>query len=709
MDPLSVTASIIAVLQLTSTVINYLINAKDASKDQARCATEASNIYHLLTNLKYRLEEAKSENASWHTAVRSLAVANGPLDQYKSALDQLQSKVATASTSRLHKAGRALVWKSTKDEVANILSRIERLKSLIQIALEMDHSKLSQAIRDDTTSIKTAIPVLTAEVKCMRESQDNQRHRVITDWLSSTDFPAQQSDFTSRRQEGTGLWFINSPEFTSWLQGTKQTLFCPGIPGAGKTIIASIAVDYLWKTFQKDNIGIASVYCNYKARETQTTTDLVAAILKQLVQERPLFGGPVAALHERHADRRTRPSLDELLTALNSVGSCYYKVYIVLDGLDECSDSDGTCSKLLAKLRSSQTKTDISLMATSRFMPKVVQFFEGFPMLEIRASDADVKQFVAGQMNRLPHCVHRNTSLQGEIQDRIVQAVDGMFLLACLHLDSLRGKPTKKAVQSALAKLPKGSEALKEAYDEAIQRIKGQLPEEFELAKNVLSWITCAQRALTTEELSYALAVEADELELDEDNIPDIEDMVSVCAGLVTVDEESNIVRLVHYTTQEYFERIREDWNPRAQQEIASACLTYLSFKTFRAGSCPSNEDFEHRLTRNPFLDYAARHWGQHALTVQKTIKMVALPFLYDETLVSCSTQVTWVLQYKADDYSQNFPRHVTGMHLAASFGLVCLLQDLINGDGNGHRLHIDMQDSYGQTPLLRATENGHE
>lgn len=139
MDPLSVTASIIAILQLTSTVINSLNDAKDASKDQARCATEASNVYFLLTNLRYRLEEAKSENASWLTAVRALGVANGPLDQYRSALKQLQSKLTTASASRLQNAGRALLWNFTKDEVASILSRIERLKSLTQIALEMDH------------------------------------------------------------------------------------------------------------------------------------------------------------------------------------------------------------------------------------------------------------------------------------------------------------------------------------------------------------------------------------------------------------------------------------------------------------------------------------------------------------------------------------------------------------------------------------------
>jgi hypothetical protein len=66
-------------------------------------------------------------------------------------------------------------------------------------------------------------------------------------------------------------------------------------------------------------------------------------------------------------------------------------------------------------------------------------------------------------------------------------------------------------------------------------------------------WITCAKRSLTTAELQHALAVEIGEPKLDEDNLLEIEDMVSMCAGLVTVDEESKIIRLVHYTTQEYF------------------------------------------------------------------------------------------------------------------------------------------------------------
>lgn len=45
--------------------------------------------------------------------------------------------------------------------------------------------------------------------------------------------------------------------------------------------------------------------------------------------------------------------------------------------------------------------------------------------------------------------------------------------------------------------------------------------------------------------------------ELDEDNLPEIENTVSVCTGLVTIDEKSNVIYLVHYITQEYFERTR--------------------------------------------------------------------------------------------------------------------------------------------------------
>jgi hypothetical protein len=45
---------------------------------------------------------------------------------------------------------------------------------------------------------------------------------------------------------------------------------------------------------------------------------------------------------------------------------------------------------------------------------------------------------------------------------------------------------------------------------------------------------------------------------LENDNLPQIKDIVSVCARLVTVDKQSNTIRLAHYFVQEYFELIKE-------------------------------------------------------------------------------------------------------------------------------------------------------
>jgi hypothetical protein len=136
MDPLSFTASLLAVLETTAEVISYLNDVKSAPKECAQFAVEASSLYNLLVMLKYRLDEGQS-NEPWFTSVRSLGLRNGPLDQYKEALEHLARKVSAVDGIRV--IGRALVWKFSKEEVHNILAKIERLKSLISIALEMDH------------------------------------------------------------------------------------------------------------------------------------------------------------------------------------------------------------------------------------------------------------------------------------------------------------------------------------------------------------------------------------------------------------------------------------------------------------------------------------------------------------------------------------------------------------------------------------------
>ena len=274
-------------------------------------------------------------------------------------------------------------------------------------------------------------------------------------------------------------------------------------------------------------------------------------------------------------------------------------------------------------------------------------------------------------------------------------------------MDSLRDKRTPKTVEFTLSQLSRSCGSLDDAYREAVERIRCQLDGDSDLAKKVLSWITYAQRPLTTDELCCALAVEQGEEELDPRNVPDVEDLVSVCAGLVVIDKKSAIIRLVHYTTQEYFERTLKVWNPRVQLEIASTCLTYLSFQTFKVGSCQSPEEFKERVRQNKFLVYAAMHWGKHALPIQDEIRELACSFLLEDGSVACAEQLLCMI-YPFEDPSYYRSRGITGLHLIARLGLSSLTQSLLHRLGDEVLSVINKKNPSNFTALYIASQHGH-
>jgi hypothetical protein len=140
MDPLSVTVSVLALLQLTEKVISYVKQTKDAPKERTRILREASSLMGLLSTLKDLIDDCHPSDP-WLRATSGLATPDGPLDQYKLALEALVPKVIPFQGFR--KAGQMLAWKLSKEEVLGLLSQIERVKSLMNIALEMDHMFVS--------------------------------------------------------------------------------------------------------------------------------------------------------------------------------------------------------------------------------------------------------------------------------------------------------------------------------------------------------------------------------------------------------------------------------------------------------------------------------------------------------------------------------------------------------------------------------------
>lgn len=106
----------------------------------------------------------------------------------------------------------------------------------------------------------------------------------------------------------------------------------------------------------------------------------------------------------------------------------------------------------------------------------------------------------------------------------------------------------------------------------------------------------------------------------DEERLYAEDDLVSVCAELVTVDRESQVTRLVHHTTHDYIQGVRNKTFPRnidTQIEIAKACITYLGFDDFESERYTHGKErievSDEMRSKYPFLDHAGKYWGHHA------------------------------------------------------------------------------------------------
>jgi len=290
-------------------------------------------------------------------------------------------------------------------------------------------------------------------------------------------------------------------------------------------------------------------------------------------------------------------------------------------------------------------------------------------------------------------------------------------------MDSFKSKLTVREVKAAMRSLPKGSDAYDVAYTAAMERIFAQGKESSEMAKRILSWILCARRPLRTLELLHALAVEVGDTEVDEDNILDTEQLLTICAGLVTIDENSENVRFIHYTTQEYLQRNQTKWLPRADAEIARSCTAYLSIDELSAGPSLSKQGYIHRLETLALLNYAAVFWGPHMKVLTEAefapgtggeVGKEALTFLSNVRCLQAASQALILSGYYYNLgvnyyylYFDNEPQEsalFTRCHWIGRHGLELLFRQCDSSSAAW-----DECDDRGRTPLSWAASQGHE
>ncbi|CAG9978718.1 unnamed protein product [Clonostachys byssicola] len=751
MDPLSTTASVIAVLQLTSKIVQYLNSASGATKERKALRDELRACERVLEQLKDRCDEEDCDT-EWNNTIKVLEGPDGPLGRLSIMLRRMEDRLQRRD-GPAERLIAAVKWPFIQKEVNEIFAAMDREKSLLTLALNGISGKLVQEIRRTVIQNREGLKILVntlnvhsnqshAQLAELQEGVDriqasqssvqenltrfqqsqeekelNKERSAILEWLPTLAYSTQHRDIIDQRQPGTGQWIFESPEFKTWLEVQGQTLFCPGIPGAGKTVMAASVIEHLISLASNDGeIGVAYLYFSYQRQDEHKLNNIFGCLLNQLSASRPTPPESLRRLYKKHFKQKTQPCLAEILNTLYSVSAEYCRVFVVIDAVDEYQISSGQQRQFVEKIIEYQKKSIINLFVTSRFIPEIAQFFERGTSLEIRATESDIQTYLENQMWQLPAFVQKNPDLQKDIITEISRAVRGMFLLAHLHLQSLRGKKSPKAVRNALEKLPTGSGAYGISYGEAMQRIDCQNDDQRELAKEVLQWVTLATRPLTTSEIQHAIAIEIGEASFDLDNITEIHDMLSVCAGLVTVDEGGDIIRLVHYTAQEYFNRTSEKWFHNAQERILKACITCLCYKNVE---CPPLYLGSGVLDLGrTFYIYAARYWGIHARHL-KTPHQSVLHFLRQTEKVKASYMALFLPDLSLMETNREIllqlQRPVTGLHLAVRFKLTSTIKILLEESGpnldtnSTFALDPDARDWYSQTPLIWAAQAGQE
>lgn len=180
------------------------------------------------------------------------------------------------------------------------------------------------------------------------------------------------------------------------------------------------------------------------------------------------------------------------------------------------------------------------------------------------------------------------------------------------------------------------SSGLDNAYNNMLQRIDGQLQAHQLLAKRAISWVTHCRRPLRAIELCHALAVSKNLRRLDKESVPKIEDVLSVCGGLVvTYDDIDQVVRvrLVHRTAREYLERTRSQWLPDAQVYLAETCLAYLSLDDFQSPGGRKTGRYWPRFRDYPLYPYCTEFWKDDVQMMQEKMVEQITSFLLNPKL----------------------------------------------------------------------------
>ncbi|KAF8470008.1 hypothetical protein BDZ91DRAFT_719689 [Kalaharituber pfeilii] len=753
-------------LEITKILTEYTNQVQSAPKDAQTLLVEINALSYVLQQLTEFLKKEDRKGIFQPTSIlcNVIGICKGKIEHLYSTLAKFRSggfkdrlrwpfhkQEYLEVTSTLHNCAHIIEFSltiancellsKTSEEVMMALSeQKEKIDSLLPLldastAAAAEMKKMSANI-EEVLGLVSRIDKLAMElqeiksgVQIIQQNVDAENIEKLLAWLSALEPQKRHQDVKNSRLESTGNWILQSDEFQRWLKGqqngeSNQVLGCYGEPGVGKTIITSIVIDYISANPIGQQMSDVYLYCDYRDQKEQNLVHIIGSFVKQLVLRLLSSGTQLPpSIHNYFKsanERKESLALDKALLMLKHLCAELDKIFILLDALDELQDQTRldflkAVNEILHSQSSSSknqsTNSNVHLFFTARphIQDQVNRCLGNVGTLRIVAQEEDIQAYLTYRIDR--DTIDNgedamNSELKNEILKLLPTKAEGMFLLSVLHIDMILDEVTVAMRRNALHSLPPG---LHTAYDGTILRMRdSQSQSRYNLGMRALMWTYLAERPLKVIELCHALSVNDGDKSLDRNNIPSANIILRCCCGLVTIDDETSTVRLVHYTLQEYFKSNYEKYFPTGHNLIARTCITYVDFSDLTTYYCTDGEDnlttYYRSANKNRILydsyalfKYASSQWGHHARKqCDETTCNLAVAMLQRKCCPA-------LMDLDCDLHNWRRKCRLSSLSAVASFGIDSIFRALLQISNPNEKGSCD------GTALLYAAVQGHE
>ncbi|KAK2601546.1 hypothetical protein QQS21_004864 [Conoideocrella luteorostrata] len=411
--------------------------------------------------------------------------------------------------------------------------------------------------------------------------------------------------FRDRWTSKTSDWIFRHRTFQDWSNSTgpevhPKLLWVQGLPGSGKSVLASFIINHLVETGQSCQYFF--VRCANQSKRSLRT--ILNHLAYQIALANPQVSRALGPLLHNLQSRLTDSRYIWQHVYKNVILKQYFssRMYWIIDGLEECDDPRGA-ARILSEMLGLDLPIPIRILITSR--PTVLVESElgkiedqgkvHIISLENQNQIADFRMYIRNELlwDDVPE-FHRR------IAERLLTMAGNSFLWLSLTVERINGCHTEESVEHVLNELPPDMEEL---YARMAIAITQHNLADRELAVALLVWIACARRNLTIIELEDAMSFK-------KGHAHNLQRSLGTLCGGFAVTGGDGMVSLVHQTAGDFLlsdlgaDSVVNISPILAHQKILLRCLQCLTTPGLRT-----------KVTRNqqpPLFPYAITFWANH-------------------------------------------------------------------------------------------------